>query len=218
MLNGLPLPTLLRYGLTGVMALVVFVVLPFGLYSPSTALQFATPGAVAMLSAAGFVLGFVLDGLKLYQYSPGYEASKKDYYNKVRLLVGGSADEARCICSRAVGLEKELNCGDLFFQHSRWVMVTVFGTLFAAAGIGYIFVALCLAANEYWTLAARFLVSGAIFGLSCVRMFQTAKQIRFSVNIGYLHFVETHQSELGVSANPTITQQVNPPTANAPAD
>ena len=71
-LDSLPLPTLLRYGLTGVVSVLLFTVVPWVLYKPSAAMDLATPGSMAALTTLGFILGFVLDALKPYQWSPGY--------------------------------------------------------------------------------------------------------------------------------------------------
>lgn len=190
-IDSLPLPTLLRYGATGIIALILFVVAPWMLYNPSAVTELATPGAVAALSAYGFILGFVLDALKLYQWSPGYKASKRYYFDSIRDLVGGSDVDARSASSLAVRLEKEINGGEIFFQHSRWVMAAEFGTLFCFSGsIG---VPLGVVLTKYSVIVGiRFCLVGAALVLLGIRMFKSANRIRTSVNEAYLHFCKAN--------------------------
>ncbi|MBI3809379.1 MAG: hypothetical protein HY284_02830 [Nitrospirae bacterium] len=175
----------------------MFVVLPVILYSPQAALQLATPGMVAILSAVGILLGFVLDALKLYQWSPGYEVSKKEYFDSIAELVGGDPNKARSISSLSVRLEKELNGGEIFFQHSRWVMVTVFGTLFCFAGAVGVLAGFALATKSV-EVGARFIASSVVAAIFGWRMFRTAKAIRDSVNNGYLHFLKSNRAAHGL--------------------
>ena len=46
-------------------------------------------------------------------------ASKNDYYDRIRSIVGASLDEAHNISFLAVHPENETNGGEIFFQHSR---------------------------------------------------------------------------------------------------
>ena len=193
--DSLPLPTLVRYGLTGMVAVILFIVLPYVFLEPDIAIKFATPGGISVLVVGGIIVGFLLDALKVYQLSPGYKKTKQQFFNDIASVVNVQSDEAMAFSSRAVQLEKQNEGGNIFFQHSRWVMITTSGTLFSVGGI-------CGCLSVYNFLSSKLIrncfavsVAGFISLVIGARLFQTAKQVRKMVNQDYLFFCKENREQ-----------------------
>lgn len=65
-IKNLPLPVLIRYGLIGLVTVVLFALLPVAILQPSALKVMGSLGSVAGISLVAITAGFVLDGIKLY--------------------------------------------------------------------------------------------------------------------------------------------------------
>ena len=79
----LSIPHLIRYGLTGLLAIALLGLIPAALSKPELLKSLESLGSMAGVWAAGIVAGFLLDALKLYQFSPGYTKGRDRLRKKV---------------------------------------------------------------------------------------------------------------------------------------
>ncbi len=119
-LDSLPLPSLVRYGLTGMVAALLIFVLPYALIEPSVITKIATGGGVASLIFGGIVVGFVLDAIKVYQFSPNYKDTKQQFFNNVAKIFGVPIGKAGRLSSRAFYLEQTNNGGHILLFCFSW--------------------------------------------------------------------------------------------------
>lgn len=195
-LESLPLPSLIRYGLTGMVAALLVFVSPYVLIEPSNMTKIASAEGVASLIFGGIVTGFILDAIKVYQFSPNYEDTKQKFFSNVAKIFDVPIDKARRLSSRAVYLEQSNNGGHILFQHSRWVMITTSSAIFIFSATIYTFFAIMFYFQDKADTPARLAIAALVSFVIGLRLMRTAREVRENVNNDYLFFIESNKEEL----------------------
>lgn len=118
-------PFVFWYLLPGLTSIVVNLILPWALVSPSSLLGALSLEFFVVLLAGGLVAGFVMDSLKLYQFTPHYKSSRQAFLQDVATTLDVDENEALFLFEE-VRLFAKLDSSpinNLEFEHSRWVMM-----------------------------------------------------------------------------------------------
>ena len=196
-LEGIRTPDLIRYGLTGIVAIGAFLLIPMSVLNPDSLRLLGSVGGVTGTVVAGIVLGFLIDALKLYQFSPGYRLARREFaagIAKALEVPQMPQADAMVYFSRAVHLERAKAGGAIFFDHARWAMMIMSSVLLAAASITWVSVALWYSATHRHH-PALYLAALAL-GVLAFRLDRTARQQRRRVNMEYLAFCRENRDEL----------------------
>jgi hypothetical protein len=208
------LSTALRFGLTGFVALALFAFAPIAIFTPSALKNLSEFGTAVGIITCSFALGFVIDGLKLYQLSVGYKKRRAQFSNSVAKVLQVDSDAGPTYFVKAAQLERELGLGHIDFLHSRWVAFDVCARIILGAGILWGTTAVVLWAER----RADVRVLGFLLGVaitcvgSALRLLHTARQEQVRVAMSYLDFCRRHR-ELILS--PDLVQAASAITALA---
>ncbi len=192
--QNLTVPVLIRYGLTGFVAVTIFAVLPALAESPARVGKLLTAGSATSLAMFGLATGFLLDALKIYQLVPGYRANRESFLEKLKdTLKLSSRDEAIAYFSKVAQLEKEKGGAGVFFIHSRWIMVNILSSLCCLAGLLWGLVGSWKAFRHPETTEDAFLLSGLVLLLLGLRLTQVANQQQVRVGNAYILFLRENR-------------------------
>src|SRR5271157_4816553 len=133
-LEDLPLYTFVRFVITGLVATLLYLVMPVAVLDPGALQTITNVGNVIGIVVMALTIGFVLDGLKLYQLSPGYRRRKSVFMKRIASTLAVREDEAPTYFVKVAELERTSGMADVALVHSRWVM-NVCSKLFLFAGI-----------------------------------------------------------------------------------
>ena len=196
-LDELPLSTLLRFGLTGFVSITLYGILPIAVFAPGSIPVLAGVGGAVGTLAFALTTGFIIDGLKPNQLSPGYQGRKTHFMQAIASALGVSLQQAPLLFVKAAQLERSKGLGHIDFIHSRWVAFDIFAKLFLGAGCLWMMVAIAL-----WALhekpGERLILS--MLAASCVlvalRLFQTSRQECQRAEKLYVEFCTRHAIEI----------------------
>jgi hypothetical protein len=124
-LRGVTLAFVLWYVLPGLNFLVINILLPLALLNPDKFADYSSVGSLIVLLGAALVVGFVMDSMKLYQFTRGYGKKKAMFFRDLGDKLSVSSDRAREIFNSIRGLASQNGSGseNLSLEHSRWVMM-----------------------------------------------------------------------------------------------
>lgn len=210
-LKDIPLPLLLRYGLTGLVALGLLGVVPLLFLRVLELKDLLSVGSVAAVAVASIATGFVLDALKIYQLTPGYKRKRAAFAQRMAEALCVPREMVMPHFARASFLEREAAGGSIFFMHSRWVMMTVCTTLFFFSGILSLIVA---AATSWLSAEPRLMLRFVWFGIACLalslRLKRTEGQEQQKVDSAYVEFCRRNRMsirspELGAASSRSLS-------------
>ncbi|HSB69545.1 MAG TPA: hypothetical protein VLT62_09450 [Candidatus Methylomirabilis sp.] len=197
MLDKFPVPYILRYALTGLLAVALLAIWPAAMFQPSLLKSLETLGGVTGLLTVGVMVGFTLDALKLYQLSPGYRKGKVRLLAGVATALSVTKEEAPYYFGKAVAMERDQGGGAIFFSHTRWVLMTISGTLFFVSFFFWLLVYVRLrwiGGEQDQALYAG--VSAIACGVLALRMYFTSRQEVRSSDGAYVHFCQENRKAL----------------------
>ena len=195
-LEQLPFSMFVRYGLTGLITLVVFGVVPCAVFRPAVLASLTSVGGVLSLLVIGLASGLVFDALKPYQFGRGYRRQKAQFMRRISDALEVDPRLAPIHFVRAAQLERAHGLGHIDLMHSRWVMIDSCARIFMTGSCVWGIVGLIALfrgrGSQGWPLLAT---SFVCLGLS-LRLLNTALQERIRVADLYVHFCEAHKELL----------------------
>jgi hypothetical protein len=195
-LENLPLSTLLRFGLAGLVSIVLYVILPLGILRPDALLTLANTGGAIALLVGAVCAGFVLDSLKIYQFSLGYQRRKVRFMQQIAEALGVEESAAPFLFVKAAELERKFGLGYVDFMHSRYVMIDAFSKLFLVAAFLWGGVALIESSLGYPGAAIAFAISAGVCLLFGLRLVMTSRQEQRRAEHLYVDFCRRHCDDI----------------------
>lgn len=117
------------------LGLIFFLLFPFIVFNPQfIKVFFNTVGSFGII-LLGIILGFFLDGLRLYRLRPKYSNIRKEFFQNLQQLIDPKLDPY-FIQSRINDLAKQKNITGLSLHHAIWIMLGDF-TLLAFIESGF---------------------------------------------------------------------------------
>lgn len=124
------LATFVWYVLPGINLVFFLVVLPLAILDYGALSDTFSFGAVAGLTVVGMIGGFLMDSMKLYQFTPGYHRTRKRFYDCLARVVHDTEDASTesgrdVFRSLQVILSSKRSEERLYpdLEHARWVMI-----------------------------------------------------------------------------------------------
>jgi len=182
--ENLPLSLFVRFCLTGLVAMATIGLPGLLVLTPDKIMQFSKMGNILGIVFLGLVVGFMIDGLKIYQWDPGYKRRKMAFMCNIALALEVPTEEAPSFFVRAAQIERKLGLGEIDFIHSRWVMIDASGKLCLLAAILWGLTAMLWIPNARYPLG----IVAAILLLLALRYIITARQERQRVEKLYIQF------------------------------
>ena len=192
-LEALSLSTYVRFGLTGLVTLMLFAVVPTLIYVPQAFAAFNNVGGVVGITILSLALGFIVDGLKLYQFKVGYKARRTAFMGDIAVALDVERRLAPVYFVKLAQLERQRGLGYADLLHAKWVMLQVCSRLFIGA---------CLLGGAAALLEWRFGSASRAIALATValtsgligwRLVITAKQEQALVEKTYVEFCRCHR-------------------------
>jgi hypothetical protein len=188
--ENLPLSIFVRFCLTGLVAIATLAFPGFLVLMPDKIMQFSNLGNILAIVFLGLVVGFMIDGLKIYQFDPGYKRRKAAFMSNLALALDIPVEDAPSFFVRAAQFERKLGLGEIDFIHSRWVMIDASGKLcFSAAILWGVTAIRCIPSARY-----HLVIIAVILFLLSLRYFMTARQERLRVEKLYIQFCKLNAS------------------------
>jgi hypothetical protein len=124
-LQEITLPHFLWYIIPGLNFIAVDLFLPIFLMEPSLLKNIASIGGIVIIFLCALVSGFIMDSLKLYQFTVGYAERKEKGFKKLSDELGLDRRTTKLIFDAIrIGLADRGPLGKaVAFDHSRWVMI-----------------------------------------------------------------------------------------------
>lgn len=199
--------SLLIWYLVPGLGLIFFIVFPILVLSPTIAKLFVITAGPFGLLILGIILGFLLDGLRLYRFRPGYSKIRKGFFRDLQTIIAPSLNPyfiQSCISDVA----KTKNVTGLSLHHAIWIMLGDFTilsfleTIFWALVVLYLyFFAPCtfllfdngMPKNIAIIISSLFLV---VFLLVGFRFLSISKEDQNNTNRMFTDFSNQHRDEI----------------------
>lgn len=184
----LPLHTLIRHAISGIVTILLFVIFPIAVMRPESLKDIFAIGGVIGLGILSIVLGFLWDAMKLYRFTIGYSKQRKAFVHKIANALSVPDKEALAYLAKASQIEREEHGGDLFLLHSKWVMSQVCAFLFVLAFVLW-------ASTATWQAIAHtgehifiLYLSSAVFLIFGLRLYTMAANEQQRIDIAWTVF------------------------------
>jgi hypothetical protein len=125
------------------LALVFHVLFPFAILDPHLTSQIMKNLGSVGLILFGIFLGFVLDGLRLYRFRPGYNTIKSNFFYELHNIIGTGNLHSYFILSRISDVIKEKKSNAISVHHAIWIMHGHLAMLSFMQGILWIIISVC---------------------------------------------------------------------------
>jgi len=102
--------------------LIFFILLPIGIVIPDMVFSFISGVGVFGLLLISVILGFMLDGLKLFRFRPNYQKIRKTFYKELQEVLGTKQDPYY-LMDYMYTLMKETRYESVRFYVAVWVML-----------------------------------------------------------------------------------------------
>ena len=215
-LKDITLPAFLWYIMPGINAIFFLVVVPAAVVDFDFLQKGLSWASVLGSLAAALVIGFLMDSMKLYQFTRGYKQAKKRFYLQLASASQGLVETAEDTADnsergktifRLVRLSMGKD-GGIFplWEHSRWVMVNHSAKLAYAACVFWAYLLVksyphgvfvmgryALSPIDGRCLIAIFAVGFLIVGL---RLSKESWHVMEDANCMYLYYVLANREEL----------------------
>ncbi|MFZ5452459.1 MAG: hypothetical protein ACOZF2_11415 [Thermodesulfobacteriota bacterium] len=119
--NKLTLSQVVWYFLPGMYAEMV-ILIPVAVIFPSKASEIMKVLGAVGFALVGLVIGFFIDGLRLYQLRPGYDEIRANFYSDLQRVLGSEKNVYFLLDQVVEYAEKEKN-HSVRFGHSIWIML-----------------------------------------------------------------------------------------------
>ncbi|MBF0520804.1 MAG: hypothetical protein HQK92_13920 [Nitrospirae bacterium] len=123
------IPLFMWYILPGINAICLLVIFPLLILNTKYVLTNLSLVSVIGWILAGLVIGFLMDSMKLYQYTFKYSEDSNDFFYSLSFIINGEKDitigkkRGREIFNIIGFMLRDENKTFPLFEHSRWVMV-----------------------------------------------------------------------------------------------
>jgi hypothetical protein len=119
------LPFFLWYILPGLNFIGINIILPILLLNPKAFTEYISISNVLSVVLAALVVGFIVDSLKMYQFTIGYKQTKTSFFSTIAQQLEIKSKEVEVIFDviRGLSREKEALSEAIATEHSRWVMI-----------------------------------------------------------------------------------------------
>jgi hypothetical protein len=191
--ENLPLSTFVRFGLTGIISVVLYLIVPLAVFNPNALKSLTDIDGVIGIVVGGFTFGFIIDGMKLYQLSPRYSRRKTEFMRRIAEALNVKIEAASVYFVKAAQLEREYGMGQIDFVHSRWVMFDACSKLFFFAS--FIWGGIGIVVHRYGfpqEAVSLGIISGTCLIIS-LRWFATSKQEQSRSESLYVDFCQRHK-------------------------
>ena len=125
--NKITIANFIWYLVPGI-ALIFYIFFPLMGFFPNASIHFIDAIGPIGLIILGSILGFFLDGLRLYRFRSGYSKMKKDFFEKIRRIIPVN-DDPYIIQSLIYDVARSKNHSGLSLHHAIWIMLGHFAIL-----------------------------------------------------------------------------------------
>lgn len=193
-LENLGFPNLIRYGLTGLVAEILFLIVPLGILRPEYLTEMTKLAGLSGFLIFGIVLGFILDALKMYQFFPGYKRDRSLLLKEISKALDVAEEDAVTYVSKVMQIDREKAGGSIFFAHARWVMMNISCVLLILAAAIWGLIAILLLIFESNPSGTALIIAAIIMAVIAWRLFYTAKQEQEKTDKAYVMFCRENKT------------------------
>lgn len=197
------------YILPGEMILFIFL-FPFLLLVPEKTFSIITEISGIMWIGIGIILGFIMEGLRLYRFRPRYKKIRKEFFAKLQVPFQNKKEDINpyYILDIIYDLATEKHYDTIRLYHSIWIMLGQLSISFLLAGVAY-FPAVVFA---YFKITAKYYLVGqtvsanlyvVTWSMLCVlaiilgiRIMYVSLEEQRKVNDMYIDFMNSNKTEL----------------------
>lgn len=121
------LPFFVWYILPGLNFIGINIALPLLIINPTAFSEYASVGSVLGVVVAALVVGFVVDSMKIYQFTFGYKRKKEEFFKSIGEKLEIDPPTARLIFEdiRLLAKNKDTFSDVVELEHARWVMINL---------------------------------------------------------------------------------------------
>jgi hypothetical protein len=164
--DKLSVSQLVWYLLPG-LAGVIIVLFPLAVLSPDLAAKLATSLGALGFAILGMVVGFVLDGLRLYRLRPGYRTIRKEFFAQLQKTLNSDQDPY-FLFYEVNTLALTQNNTIYRFSHSIWIMLGQMTFLSWTHGLIWAVVLVAYCIHRFTPNLLGTAVSGGTFVAVCL--------------------------------------------------
>jgi len=197
------------------LALVFFLLFPFLILNPHLAyliFKNLNPLGVILL---GIVLGFSLDGLRLYRFRPNYKKTKDAFFMNLKEAINIELDPY-FIQAQVSDVAKQKKVTGIGIHHAIWIMhghlaILAFlecafwgvTTLYILIWGDYPFYFMTIAGESRWLMASLYATLGGLFFLIGLRFHLVSMEDQNTTNTMFLNFAKQYRKEIQTLLNMT---------------
>jgi len=207
MFNKITIAHFIWYLVPG-LAFELFLLFPFFVLSPPLAKAiFTNLGPVGIVLVA-IVLGFILDGLRLYRLRPKYDETKSKFFSDLLIILNASGLDPYFVQSRVADLAREKNVSGIAIHHAIWIMhghmsmLAFLESCFWALTIGYFYFwekapyPVLVSTYNWYKALSLFACLSLGFLLVGLRFYKISSQDQKTTNKMFLDFAKQHVVEI----------------------
>ncbi len=189
------------------LGLIFFILFPLIVFQPHATKMFIDTVGPFGLIILGSILGFLLDGLRLYRFRPGYFKIKNIFFQKLQSTIAG-IDNPYLIQSLIYDVAKNKNITGLSLHHAIWIMLGHFAILALLEGFYWLLTALYFtymkisvyhlfgAISSQGVVLMSCVAFGLLFVLIGFRLLYIANEDQNTTNNMFSSFAEQHRDEI----------------------
>ena len=186
-----------RYILSGINFILFAIILPLVYLQPDTLKDLLAGNSFLSLSVLGIVIGYLLDILKVYQFTPKFKSNRQSFMKKVAEILDVPKEDVSSYFSLTTKLSNKFGNYDLERRRSEWVLA-----LHTAVTLILAIVIWCsIITYEVWsqTFSSKSvipIVAVIISLLLSIRLFNIADRERQKLNQDFLIFLQKNKKEI----------------------
>ena len=192
-LDKLSFPQFIRYGLTGLNAIVLLFMVPILIMKPDILPILLNTSTIIGITLFSLVVGFLLDALKLYQLSFSYKARREKFLHEFAEVLNIPYEETSRFFSLATQMSKQMDVSELEARQAHWILADhTAKILLIAIGVLFVLFFYIESLNQFILL----IVTLAFYFFSMFRLFNIASIERIKSNKNYLRFAKDNREKI----------------------
>jgi hypothetical protein len=216
--NKITISNIIWYLVPG-LGLIFFVIFPITAFNPNVVgIFFMTLGPFGIVILA-IILGFTIEGLRLYRFRPNYSKIKTEFFSSLKEIISSELDPY-FIQMHIGDIAKSKNITGLSLHHAIWIMLGQFTILSFSEGLFWFIATFyyifcdsnsCII-NEFFKITPDYKLFGiiwskeivvfccgifaALFTLTGYRILHTSVEDQNNTNKMFLNFAKQHRDEI----------------------
>ncbi|MDM8543433.1 hypothetical protein QUF90_20355 [Desulfococcaceae bacterium HSG9] len=187
-LKNITFAEFIRYGLTGLNTIIILFIVPIAVLRPDIIKEIIKVTGMFGIALLSFGIGFLLDTLKLYQFSPGYKKRKGQFLSEFASTLEIESKDASSFFSMTTKISRDHHNHEIENRQSRWIMADHTSKVILASIIAWVILLLIVK-----TSTIRIIVSVGIivfYVFLFFRLHTVASQERAKSNQNYINFAK----------------------------